>query len=169
MTRVLVVAASKHGSTYDIATRIAHRLRAMNLHVVVSPPERVTDLDHYDAAVIGSAIYAGHWMQRARRFVDDSVDELSGIPVWFFSSGPLGSTDGSSQGELDDVDGLVETTHARDHHIFAGHLEHDGLGALEKIVVRAVGAPCGDFRNWLEVDQWAEAVGADVKRLVAVG
>ncbi len=168
MARVLVVAASKHGSTYDIASRIADRLRAMGLHVVVSPPERVTDLDHYDAAVIGSAVYAGHWMARARDFVDDFADTLVHIPIWLFSSGPLGPTDNPSPGDLEDVEQLIETTHARDHHVFAGRLDHDSLGVRERMVVRASGAPYGDFRNWQEVDQWAEAVGREVKRLVTV-
>lgn len=168
MTRVLVVAASKHGSTYDIGTRIAGRLRAMGLHVVVSPPERVTDLDHYDAAVIGSAVYAGHWMAKARGFVEGSSDTLANIPVWLFSSGPLGP-DNPGPGELDDVDEIVDTTRARDHHIFAGRLEHDSLGMLERMVVHAVGAPYGDFRNWRDVDQWADAVGSELRRLVVVG
>lgn len=168
MTRVLVVAASKHGSTHDIASRIADRLRHDGLHVVVSPPERVTDLAHFDAAVIGSAVYGGRWMHRARTFVEDNVEELAAMPLWLFSSGPLGGGDPSAADEVLDASRLGAAARAREHRVFPGRLDLDSLGVLERFVARAVGASEGDFRDWQAVDRWAELIAQEVCRTAAV-
>jgi menaquinone-dependent protoporphyrinogen oxidase len=164
MTRVLVVAASKHGSTHEIASRIADRLRHDGLHAVVSPPERVTDLNHFDAAIIGSAVYGGRWMHRARMFVEDNVEELVAMPVWLFSSGPLGADEPA--GEVLDGSRLGNAARAREHRVFPGRLDLDSLGVLERFVARAVGASEGDFRDWQAVDEWTEQIGQEVRGTV---
>lgn len=168
MSRVLVAVASKHGATYDIASRIAERLRDHDAHVVVTPPDRVTDLDHYDAAIIGSAVYSGRWMSTAKKFVEESTETLTTMPIWFFSSGPLGSEE-EPHDDLEAVEDLVARLGVRDHHMFMGKLDHDSLSISERIKVKAAGAPYGDFRNWADVDVWAEAIASELRRLVPAG
>jgi len=46
-------------------------------------------LDRYDAAVLGSGIYVGHWMDSARQSVERHAAALASGPVWLFSSGPI--------------------------------------------------------------------------------
>ena len=88
--RVLVSAASRHGSTTEIAARIAEILDpSPQIAVVVAAPAEVDSLEGFDAYVIGSAVYMGHWLTDAR----DLVHRVSGWtdnPVWLFSSGPIG-------------------------------------------------------------------------------
>ena len=163
MTRVLVAVASKHGATYDIASRIAERLRERDHHVVVSPTDRVTDLDHFDSAIIGSAVYAGRWMSAARKFVDGNLETLRTIPVWFFSSGPLGPQE-AAEDELEAVDAV-----AAEHHVFTGKLDRDALSIHERMIAKAVGAPYGDFRNWADVDVWADAIANEMETLTPTG
>src|ERR1051326_4828734 len=62
---VLVTAASKEGSTTEIAEAIAQTLRRRGLETTVSSPERVGDVRGYDAFVIGSAAYMSHWLEPA--------------------------------------------------------------------------------------------------------
>ena len=57
------------------------------------PAEEVDSLDGYDACVIGSAVYVGHWLDPARELVETHARALAGRPVWLFSSGPLGPPD----------------------------------------------------------------------------
>ena len=57
---------------------------------VVVPPEQVEGIDSFDAVVLGSAVYAGHWLKPARGLVERSRDALAARPVWLFSSGPIG-------------------------------------------------------------------------------
>ena len=69
VVRILVSTASKHGSTGEIATRIAEALRAglPGAAVVdVLPAAEVGDATSYDAVVLGSAVYMGRWLEDAR-------------------------------------------------------------------------------------------------------
>ena len=62
---VLVTAASRHGATREIAQIIGQALRERGLDSTVRAPEDVSDLAAYDAVVLGSAVYAGHWLPEA--------------------------------------------------------------------------------------------------------
>src|SRR3989304_1421138 len=86
---VLVAYASKHGSTELIADAIGDALRRAGHDVDVRPVSDVRDLARYGAAVVGSALYIGRWQGEALRFLRRQEASLAGMPVWFFSSGPL--------------------------------------------------------------------------------
>ena len=64
--------------------------------------------------------------------------------------------------EPDVVAHLIELTSARAHHVFAGRLDRDDLGPLEKLVAAGVHAPEGDFRDWPDVQAWADEIAAVV-------
>lgn len=53
---------------------------------------------------------------------------------------------------------LREAIHPRDHRTFYGALDHTRLSFPERMVVKAVRAPEGDFRNWGEIEAWAEEI-----------
>ena len=63
--KVLVTAASRHGSTAEIATIIAGILQASDIDAEVLPPEAVASVVDYDAVILGSAVYAGQWLEPA--------------------------------------------------------------------------------------------------------
>ena len=89
--KVLVTAATKHGATAEIAATIGEVLRGEpGLDATVVPAEEVATVDGYDAVVLGSAVYAGHWLASAKELVDRAGGALAGKPVWLFSSGPIG-------------------------------------------------------------------------------
>ncbi len=54
-------------------------------------PDEVTELEDYDAVVLGSAVYAGHWLEPAKQLAERFVGQLLGRAVWLFSSGPVGN------------------------------------------------------------------------------
>jgi len=58
---------------------------------------------------------------------------------------------------------LMATLHARDHRVFAGKLEKEGLGLAERAIVAAVRAEEGDFRPWAEIDAWAAGIAAELR------
>lgn len=93
MIRVLVSAASRHGATAEIGEAIATALRESGLDAQFRPPERVAVTSDYDAFVLGSAVYAGHWLPDAIDLCDRIGPDLKGRPVWLFSSGPVGPED----------------------------------------------------------------------------
>lgn len=161
--RVLVACASRHGGTSEIADRVASVL-AEHEHAVerldVGDRQAVARAVDHDAVVVGSAVYYGDWTPEARRFVEAHRAELTERPVWMFSSGPLGErTTGSG---LDRPTELPRLVRARDHHVFAGRLERDDLGRVERAVARLVRAPAGDFRDWREIDSWSNALADEL-------
>jgi menaquinone-dependent protoporphyrinogen oxidase len=88
---VLVSAASGHGSTCEIARVIGQTLFNDNIAVDMIPPAAVDSIEDYDAVILGSAVYEGHWMAPAKGFAIRFNDQLATRPVWLFSSGPVGA------------------------------------------------------------------------------
>src|ERR1700757_1911317 len=83
--RILVAYASKHGATAGIAERMGEALRLADQDARVLPISEVRDLKDYHAAIIGSAVYMGRWMNEATSFVRQHQVELAGMPLWLFS------------------------------------------------------------------------------------
>jgi menaquinone-dependent protoporphyrinogen oxidase len=165
--RILVSAASKHGSTDAIARDIARELNAAGHEVVVQPPDVVERLGGFDAAVIGSAVYVGRWMPVASAMIEREAPALAAMPVWLFSSGPIGDPPKPVEDPAD-IAGLAELIGAREHRVFAGALDRHELGLAERAITAAVRAPEGDFRAWEEIRAWARSIAAAVSRLPAV-
>ena len=89
--KILVAVASRHGSTHEIADALALELGTAGHDVDVQTIEDSPTVEGYDAAVIGSAVYMGNWLPQAVNFVDRHQAQLAAMPVWLFSSGPLGA------------------------------------------------------------------------------
>jgi menaquinone-dependent protoporphyrinogen oxidase len=157
MMRVLVTAASKYGATAEIAAAIAEVLDKHGLEATVLSPEQVKEVDGYDAVVVGSAVYAGHWLKPARELVERHAGVLAGRPIWLFSSGPVGDPPKPEEDPVDVAD-LLAATDAREHRIFAGKLVRKQLSFPERAIVSALRVPEGDFRDWTEIHQWAAGI-----------
>lgn len=155
--RVLVTAASKHGATEEIAVAIGRALGESSIEVEVVPVEDAPAVDGYDAVIVGSAVYAGHWLKSATEFVEDNAAQLSGRPVWLFSSGPIGTPPKPAEDPVDAAD-MVRASAAREHRVFAGRLDKSRLGFAERAIVTALRAPEGDYRDWDEIRSWAAAI-----------
>jgi menaquinone-dependent protoporphyrinogen oxidase len=156
---VLVSAASKHGATREIAEAIAETLRTTGLRVDLVDPDEVESVEPYDAVVLGSGIYAGRWLEPARRLTERQHAELKARPVWLFSSGPIGEPLAPSE-EPQDGARLVRELGAREHRVFAGRLNPDDLGWVERTITGMLKAPEGDFRDWDDIRGWAAEIAA---------
>lgn len=138
---VLVSYASKHGSTQGIAEFIAETLRG-------------------GGVVLGSAIYIGSWMKAATSFARGNADELARRPVWLFSSGPLGNEVHDTEAQPKELEELRNRIDPKDHRVFFGALDAEKLSFGERMVMKAVGAPTGDFRNWEDIRAWTQGIAA---------
>ncbi|WP_082899956.1 flavodoxin domain-containing protein [Rhodococcus phenolicus] len=155
--RILVSAASRHGSTAEIATALGAALRDRGALVDVVEPHDVGDVSGYDAVVIGSAVYRGRWLRPAKEFVDEHAAELRRRPVFLFSSGPIAEQDRPVNNPYD-VSTVRHRTGANEHRMFAGKLDLDALSVGERMHVRMSGGRAGDFRDWDAVGGWAGAI-----------
>ncbi len=144
--KVLVCAASKYGATAEIARAIADVLAERGCEVTVIPPEEVGAIGEFDAVVLGSAVYMGHWMKPARELVQRSAAALGARPVWLFSSGPVGEPPKPADNPVD-VSEILQATRARDHRIFTGKLARKHLSFPDRAMASAIRAAEGDFRN----------------------
>jgi menaquinone-dependent protoporphyrinogen oxidase len=160
--RVLVTAATKYGATSEIAQAIGEVFTERGWDAVVVPPERVQAIDSFDAVVLGSAVYAGHWLKPARELVDRSRDALAPRPVWLFSSGPIGDPPKPEEDPVD-VAEIMEATKACGHRVFAGKLVKKQLSFPDRAIAAALRVPEGDFRDWEEIKAWAAEI-ADAQR-----
>jgi menaquinone-dependent protoporphyrinogen oxidase len=162
--RILIAVASKHGATTEIAQRIGEELEGRGLEVTAGSADQTHDLAGYDAVVLGSAVYAGHWMAEAR----DLADRIAAVDpqpvVWVFSSGPVGDPPKPEEDPVD-VAGIVEALGARGHQVFAGKIDKSRLSFGERAIVTALRAPVGDYRDWDQIASWAgeiaDALGAE--------
>lgn len=57
--------ASKYGASREIGDAVAAGLGERELGAMVHAPADVDALDGYDAVVLGSGVYAGHWLRPA--------------------------------------------------------------------------------------------------------
>jgi menaquinone-dependent protoporphyrinogen oxidase len=171
--RVLVVYASKHGSTKGIAERIAQTLSASGQQAAAVSASAAGRLDGYDAYVIGSAAYMFSWLKEASDFIRRNTALLSTKPVWLFSSGPIGTDTKDAQGrdiratsvpkEIAEFEAAIQP---RDHHVFWGAFDHTKLNFTHRLLYAMPAVKNllveGDFRNWDEIDGWAKDIAASL-------
>jgi menaquinone-dependent protoporphyrinogen oxidase len=155
---ILVAYASKYGATRGIAERITRTLQRLGLEASFQPIDSVTDLEAYSAVVLGSAIYYGSWLKEASEFVRRNRALLATRPVWLFSSGPLGAEVKDAEPQPKEIAEFQAAIKPRDHRIFFGALDHDKLSFMERMVVKGVRAPEGDYRDWNEIEAWAAGI-----------
>jgi menaquinone-dependent protoporphyrinogen oxidase len=155
--KVLVTAASKHGATAEIASVIGAILEAEHIDVDVRPPEEVEQVATYDAVVLGSGVYAGHWLKPARQFVERHEEDLRERLLFVFSSEPVGQPpkDSDEPAEVADIDAAL---HPIDHQVFGGRLIAGQLGLFEKSIIRVARAPMADDRPWDDIVDWAKEI-----------
>lgn len=155
--RVLVIVASKHGATAEIATALSDGLARRGIETKVEDAAKVSDLAGYDAVLLGSAVYAGRWMKSARELVELRAEELATQPVWLFSSGPVGEPLRPTEDPVD-VATVAAAIPTRGHRVFPGKLDKSKLGLAEKALVMSLRVPEGDYRNWDEIAAWADEI-----------
>ncbi len=172
MKNVLVTYGSRSGSTAEIANKIAEVLRTKGENVTVLPVASVTDLNPYNAVVLGSAVYVGHWMTEAVDFLKLHEEALSTRPVWIFSSGPTGAGDPVERMHgwrfPEAQQAIFERIKPQDIVLFHGKIDMHDLNFGEKIMLRALGAPTGDFRDWNAISAWAEGIAQVLRPLEVV-
>ena len=159
--KLLIAYTSRAGATVGVAGAVADVLRGEGTEVDVRPSKEVTDLSPYLAVVAGSAIYMGQWMKDTVKFVERHRDALSKIPVAYFAV-CLTMKDATEENRytaaayLDPVRKKVPEVEPVSVGLFAGALDPSKLSFLFRAIVKKMGAPEGDFRDWEAIRAWAE-------------
>ena len=165
---VLVAYASKYGATAEIADKIGEVLSEAGLPNEVLPADDVDDLTPYYAVVLGSAVYMAKWGDEAAKFLEHNEKALAERPVWLFSSGALGEGDPVElmQGWRfpEAQQEVADRIQPRDMAFFHGVLDTEKLSLPEKLILKGVKAPVGDFRDWETITTWATSIAEALKK-----
>lgn len=169
---VLITYATKYGATAGIAEKIGEIVRTHGHTVDVVPVDQVREPDRYGAIVLGSAVYIGQWRKEAVAFLERHEHLLATLPVWLFSSGPTGAGDPVQLVKgwtfPPDQQALADRIQPRDIALFHGAITMERLNLPERMIVRMVQAPLGDFRDWEQISAWATAIAVECQEYVNV-
>ena len=143
--RLLVVVASKHGSTWELGEAVAGELRAAGHDVDLYAPADAPAPAGYDALVAGSAVYMMRWMATLNDWLTAHAQEVARIPHAVFSVGLSG---GHAV--------LHEALHPRSERTFAGKLDIAALSTLERTAVTETQS--ADYRDVGAVRAWARSL-----------
>jgi menaquinone-dependent protoporphyrinogen oxidase len=158
--RALVTYGSKMGGTAGLADMVAAALRTRGVEADLVPAAEAGSISSYDLVVVGGALYANRWHRDARRFVARHAAELRMVPVWLFSSGPLGDTERPADiPAVRQVKALSRRIGARGHVTFGGCLRPDAPGFIARRMARTLG---GDWRDPAAVDRWVGGIVAEL-------
>jgi menaquinone-dependent protoporphyrinogen oxidase len=80
---ILLVCATRHGSTAEVAEAIAEELRGAGAVVDVRPAPLGADPSGYDAVVVGGPMIMG-WHRDALRYLARNRDRLAALPTAYF-------------------------------------------------------------------------------------
>lgn len=160
--KVLVAYGSKYGATAEIAGRIGEVLGVAGFTVDVLSADKARDISSYAAVVLGSAVYAGSWRKEAAQLLTKHAEALSERPVWLFSSGPTGAGDPvqllNGWRLPDALRPVAERIGVRDIAVFHGVIDMQKLSLPERLIIKGIKAPAGDFRDWAAITAWAEGI-----------
>jgi menaquinone-dependent protoporphyrinogen oxidase len=166
-TNVLVLHASKHGATRQIAEQIWRTLRDAGLHAELRAVEEAPDPARYQAVVLGTAIYIGQWRAEAADWLKQHQATLSRMPLWIFASGPTGEGDPAEllKGQVvpPKMQALMQVLKPREIRLFHGVLRPEEMNVLERMAIKMVKAPLGDFRDWTAIEHWAADIAGDLQ------
>jgi menaquinone-dependent protoporphyrinogen oxidase len=165
-TAVAVAYASRHGSTGEIAERIAAVLGDRGLDAEAVPAGEVADLSRYAAVVLGSAVYMGRWRPEAWDFVHHHRDRLAAMPLWLFRSGPVGEA-AQNPDEVAlplRVARAAHRLHARGHVTFRGRVPPESAGFMARAVAKKIPLEQQDARDWDAIEAWAGEIAAELQK-----
>lgn len=161
--RILVTYASTAGSTAEVAERIGHDLGS-SATVDVVPASARPDPTGYDAVIVGSAIHGGKLMPDVIKFVEKNRSTLNHIPTAYFivcltMQNDSPETRTKSRSFLDPICELATPSTVG---LFAGRLESARTPFIMRVMMKAMKAPNGDFRDWNAIAAWTRDLPASL-------
>ncbi|HSB65786.1 MAG TPA: flavodoxin domain-containing protein [Anaerolineales bacterium] len=157
---VLLVYATRYGSTREVAEAITTTLREDGVKVDIQPMQDVRNLDNYSSVVLGAAIYNARWHPEAHKFLSKFQETLKQIPVAIFALGPLSTSDAAmlrSRRQLDMELEKYPWLKPVAVEMFVGKSDPANLGIFDKLFSKA-----SDHRDWKAVRTWANTLPAQL-------
>ncbi len=155
--QVLIAYASRCGATGEVAQAIGQVWCNQGMAVDVRLAKEVSDLSHYRAVFLGSAIRMGRWLPEAVDFVKKHQAALSRLPVTYFvvCATLKKDTEENRRKVAAYLDPVYEILKPANVGLFAGKVDFGKLSFLDRQIANMVKMQEGDFRNWDAIRTWA--------------
>jgi menaquinone-dependent protoporphyrinogen oxidase len=159
-TRILIVYATRSGSTREVAEVIGATLEQRGADADVREVAQVRDLASYSAVIVGSAIRGAKWLPEALGFVNANRDALSRVPLAYFQvcmtlMEDTPETRAKARTFLEPVCAMIQPLEAES---FAGKIEYRNAPFVMRALMRLIRTPEGDRRDWNAIRDWAGRV-----------
>ena len=160
MSKALVVYGTKTGCTADIAEAVAEGLRSRGVTVDVKPAEEKPDPSAYDAVLVGSGVRAGMWHAHVKQWLVAHAPQLKERPLALFTACLTMHSNPEKAAEVRAYTDLLLTETGLepvDVGLFPGMNLPKAFSLPERLIMKAMKAPEGDFRDLEAVAEWAAA------------
>lgn len=163
--KILVAYATRTGTTKSVAEFIGEMLCKRGAAVEVTDVKSAGDAAQYRAAVLGSAIRAGKLMPEMLAFVEANQEQLEEMPLAaFIVCATLQEDTEEKRHEaaayLDPLRALVEPDMEG---FFAGAIDRSKLSLPLRLILRAMKAEDGDWRDWDAIRAWTARLPEGLK------
>ncbi|MDG5813489.1 flavodoxin domain-containing protein [Chitinispirillales bacterium ANBcel5] len=157
--KLLIAYASASGSTSQIAQCIAETMgKQEHITAEAKSVKEVKATEQYDAIILGSAIRMGRPLKEMVTFASKRATVLQTKKVAIFAvcmapqnDNPESQKDASTY--LEPIKQFVKPVSEK---LFAGKIDPQKLKLFPRLVLKAVKAPTGDFRDWDGIKTWAK-------------
>jgi menaquinone-dependent protoporphyrinogen oxidase len=160
---ILVAFSTIHGSTQEVAEKIAATLREQGLAVDLLPAKQVRSLDSYRAVVLGAPLYMFHWHRDALNFLSRHRAALAQKPAAIFALGPINNVEKEFQDaramldkELNKFNWLAPVA----IEIMGGKMEPAKFRFPYNLIPAMRNMPASDIRDWAAIQVWAGSLPA---------
>ncbi|GAP20269.1 flavodoxin domain-containing protein [Leptolinea tardivitalis] len=161
--KILVTYSTKYGSTEEVAETIARILKEKYFTIDFMKVKEVSNLNGYDAIILGTPIYAGSFLSETRKFLTQFKESIEIIPTVLFILGPLGNSPQEMRGvkaQLSTNLGKFPWFKPTVIKIFSGALDLKKLRFPDSLIKLYRSTPqnkmqSSDARDWKEIQAWA--------------
>ena len=157
--RILIAYATCTGSTVEVASTIGETFGKNGVSVEVKPIQDVTQIEDYQAVLIGSAVQYGNWLPEAVEFIHTNQQFLNQLPVALFCVHIRNTANDpeSRQNRLAYLNQVRPLVKPVSEGFFAGRFDRRGA-ALLLPKWAAPFVPTIDLRKWEKMRAWAATV-----------
>lgn len=154
--KTLIAYASKAGSTVEIANHMGQMLSSKGIEVDIIPVQKVKDLSSYQSVILGSAIRVGKVLPEAMKFVETYQETLKQKTFGVFVVCMTLNDDTPENRKIvsDYLNPIRALVTPSSEGLFAGVMDLKKLNLVERLLIKAMKVPEGDFRNWDKIDAW---------------
>ncbi|WP_255333294.1 flavodoxin domain-containing protein [Methanocalculus taiwanensis] len=163
--RILIAYATRAGSTTGVAEAVAGQLRRAGYDPVISEIHTDPSPEEYDHVILGGPVYMGH-MSEVAGYVQRHEAALQSRLIAAFAVG-MSFLEDDKEKQAPAQEALRSSLSSLlPRHIgyFAGKTDPGKLSFLQRMALKIVKSPVGDFRDYEAIQAWAMEISGDLQR-----